>query len=91
MTESTARQLLDAARALTQALAPLRFPPPVAHVYDPLQYAWGPYEAYVQRYGASRKRVVLPGMNPSPFGMMQTGVPFGEVVVCATGWARSRR
>ncbi|HEX6267529.1 MAG TPA: uracil-DNA glycosylase family protein, partial [Burkholderiales bacterium] len=80
MTESTARQLLDAARALTQALAPLRFPPPVAHVYDPLQYAWGPYEAYVQRYGASRKRVVLLGMNPGPFGMMQTGVPFGEVV-----------
>ena len=49
MTKSTARQLLDAGRALTQTLAPLRFPSPVAHVYDPLQYAGGPYEAYVQR------------------------------------------
>src|SRR5262249_22829986 len=52
---------------------------PIAHVYDPLQYAWAGYEAYVMRYGATRRRVVLLGMNPGPFGMMQTGVPFGEV------------
>ena len=31
------------------------------------------------RYGAGPKRVVLLGMNPGPFGMMQTGVPFGEI------------
>lgn len=74
-----ARDLLAAARALSQALAPLRFAAPIAHVYDPLQYAWASYEAYVSRYGATRKRVVLLGMNPGPFGMMQTGVPFGEV------------
>jgi len=71
--------LLEAARELTDRLARLRFAPPVSHVYDPLQYAWAPYEAYVRRYGASRRRVVLLGMNPGPFGMMQTGVPFGEV------------
>jgi single-strand selective monofunctional uracil DNA glycosylase len=71
--------LLDAARDLCASLAPLRFAPPVAHVYDPLQYAWAPYESYVRRYGAGRKRVILLGMNPGPFGMMQTGVPFGEV------------
>lgn len=76
---SIAQQLLTAARALSQELASLRFAPPIAHVYDPLQYAWAPYEAYVERYGDSRKRVVLLGMNPGPFGMMQTGVPFGEV------------
>ncbi|MFM1990016.1 MAG: hypothetical protein RJA99_2973 [Pseudomonadota bacterium] len=74
-----ARALLDAARDLSAELAPLRFGPPVAHVYDPLQYAWAPYEAYVRRYGATRKRIVLLGMNPGPFGMMQTGVPFGEI------------
>ena len=74
-----AQQLLAAARELSQALAALRFTPPVTHVYDPLQYAWAPYEAYVSRFGATRKRVVLLGMNPGPFGMMQTGVPFGEV------------
>ena len=48
-------------------------------MYDPLQYAWAPYEAYVKRYAAGTKRVVLLGMNPGPFGMMQTGVPFGEI------------
>jgi single-strand selective monofunctional uracil DNA glycosylase len=78
-TAPTAAALLDAARALSAELAPLRFAPPVAHVYDPLQYAWAPYEAYVRRYGAGPRRVVLLGMNPGPFGMMQTGVPFGEI------------
>lgn len=75
----SATVLLDRARALSRALAQLRFPAPVAHVYDPHVYAWAPYEAYVNHYGASGKRVVLLGMNPGPFGMMQTGVPFGEI------------
>ncbi len=74
-----ATTLLDAAGALSAALARLEFAPPVTHVYDPLRYAWAPFEAYVTRFGATRKRVVLLGMNPGPFGMMQTGVPFGEV------------
>jgi len=74
-----AQRLLDAGRALSAALADSRWPAPVAHVHDPFQYAWAPYEAYVRRYGATRKRVVLVGVNPGPFGMMQTGVPFGEV------------
>ena len=76
---AVATALLDAARDLSAALAPMRFAPPVTHVLDPLQYAWAPYEAYVRRYGAGRRRIVLLGMNPGPFGMMQTGVPFGEV------------
>ena len=79
MTSPIARALLAAARELSDTLAALRFAAPVAHVYDPLQYAFAPYQAYVERYGATRKRVVLLGMNPGPFGMMQTGVPFGEV------------
>ncbi len=79
MPSSIRNQLLAAARDLSQALGTLHFAPPIAHVYDPLQYAWAPYENYVKRYGATRKRVVLLGMNPGPFGMMQTGVPFGEV------------
>lgn len=71
--------LLVAAGELSRSLARLHFGPPIAHVYDPHTYAWAPYEAYVQRFGATKKRVVLLGMNPGPFGMMQTGVPFGEV------------
>jgi len=79
MTTPVSRQLLAAADELSGSLAALRFAPPIAHVYDPLQYARAPYEAYVMRYGGTRKKVVLLGMNPGPFGMMQTGVPFGEV------------
>ena len=79
MTLPIDRQLLSAARELSDALASCQFPQPITCVYDPLQYAWAPYEAYVKRYGTTRKRVVLLGMNPGPFGMMQTGVPFGEV------------
>src|SRR5512134_26719 len=75
----SATVLLDCAHELSRALAQLRFPAPVAHVYDPHRYAWAPYEAYVTRYGTGKKRVVLLGMNPGPFGMMQTGVPFGEI------------
>ena len=76
---SDTNALLDAARALSTDLERLEFPPPIAHVYDPHRYAWAPYEQYVTRYGKAPKRVVLLGMNPGPFGMMQTGVPFGEV------------
>ena len=71
--------LLTAARELSRSLAKLEFAAPIAHVYDPHTYAWAPYEEYVRRYGATRKRVVLLGMNPGPFGMTQTGVPFGEI------------
>ncbi|MFZ4767236.1 MAG: uracil-DNA glycosylase family protein, partial [Roseimicrobium sp.] len=38
-----------------------------------------PHEAYLTRYGAGRKKVIFLGMNPGPFGMAQTGVPFGEI------------
>ncbi|MGH8801862.1 MAG: single-stranded DNA-binding protein [Casimicrobiaceae bacterium] len=71
--------LLDAARTLSRAVARLRFPAPVAYVYNPLDYAFASYAQYVHRFGATRKQVVLVGMNPGPFGMVQTGVPFGEV------------
>jgi single-strand selective monofunctional uracil DNA glycosylase len=64
---------------LARRLARLRFAPPVAHVYHPLRYARAPWREYLLRYGAAPREVVLFGMNPGPFGMAQTGVPFGEV------------
>jgi len=74
-----ARELRAAARALARAVDRLEFGPPVSHVYDPLAYAWRAHAAYIDAFGATRKRVVYVGMNPGPFGMAQTGVPFGEV------------
>lgn len=64
---------------LREALKGVRFAPPVTHVYNPLEYAWAAHEKYLRRYAASRKRVIFLGMNPGPFGMAQTGVPFGEI------------
>ena len=71
--------LVSAARTLRETLRPLRFAAPVEYVYQPLDYAWTPHETYLRRFGGSRKKVVLVGMNPGPFGMTQTGVPFGEI------------
>jgi single-strand selective monofunctional uracil DNA glycosylase len=73
-------ELLETSRDLSAALSRLRFGAPTTHVYDPLDYAWAPHAAYLERFGAARPReVLLLGMNPGPFGMAQTGVPFGEV------------
>lgn len=77
--ERTSERLIAAARELSAALAPMRFAAPVSHVYNPLDYAWVPHEQYLCRYGEGRKRIVFLGMNPGPFGMVQTGVPFGEI------------
>jgi single-strand selective monofunctional uracil DNA glycosylase len=83
---SVAEQLLQAARQLSDHLAALtkagQFTGPnatVTHVYNPHGYAWQAYEAYVRRFVQGRRRVVLLGMNPGPYGMMQIGIPFGEV------------
>lgn len=72
-------RLIVAAERLRDGVGALTFADPVAHVYNPLDYAWPAHEAYLRRYGAAPKRVVFLGMNPGPFGMVQTGVPFGEV------------
>jgi len=71
--------LVRISRALARRLEGMRFGAPVTHVYDPLVYARAPHEAYLRRYGQGQGRVVLLGMNPGPFGMAQTGVPFGDV------------
>jgi len=71
--------MIDTARELSAQVDRLKFKPPVAHVYNPLTYAWQAHEDYLFRFGGSPKRVVFLGMNPGPFGMTQTGIPFGEI------------
>ena len=70
---------------LAGQLRPLTFSDPVTHVYNPIVYARSGYDRYVTRFGNSAKTVLLVGMNPGPFGMVQTGVPFGDVET-VTGW-----
>ena len=71
--------LVSSARWLAREVSKLEFDAPVTHVYNPLAYAWEPHRLYLERYGAGSKQVVFVGMNPGPWGMAQTGVPFGEV------------
>jgi single-strand selective monofunctional uracil DNA glycosylase len=66
-------------RALAKKVDALHFAAPVQHVYNPLVYARAPHEAYLERYGSGTREVLLLGMNPGPWGMAQTGVPFGDV------------
>jgi single-strand selective monofunctional uracil DNA glycosylase len=76
---NTSQQLIIAARELSKKVDRLKFAPPVAHVYNPLDYAWPAHETYLRKFGNGKKRVVFLGMNPGPFGMVQNGIPFGEI------------
>ena len=71
--------LMAASLRLRERTSAMRFGPPVTHVYNPLEYARRPWEANLERYAATPKAVLFLGMNPGPWGMAQTGVPFGEV------------
>lgn len=78
-------QVLAAAKELSAAMEELEFGAPVAYTYNPLEYAWAGHEAYVRRFVRTKKKALYLGMNPGPFGMAQTGVPFGEVAA-VTQW-----
>jgi single-strand selective monofunctional uracil DNA glycosylase len=68
------------ARALARETDQLRLRTP-SHIYNPLIYAWTGHQEYLHRYGTRCGRALLLGMNPGPWGMAQTGVPFGDVAM----------
>ena len=78
-TERTTSPLVQAAQELAAEAEKLRFRAPVSFVYNPLVYAWAAHELYLRHFGGNAKEVIFLGMNPGPFGMAQTGVPFGEI------------
>lgn len=71
--------LLQIADTLAHRVDAFSFGPPVTHVYNPLVYARAAHAKYVLRYGNPSREILLLGMNPGPFGMAQTGIPFGDV------------
>ena len=75
----SAARLIEAGKELADELRPLRFSDPVTHTYLTLDYAAEGNDAYLEKFAGPRKRVLLLGMNPGPYGMAQTGVPFGEI------------
>ena len=77
-------KLCRIARTLAEEVDACAFDAPIACVYNPLTYARKPHETYLRRYGVAPVEALLLGMNPGPFGMAQTGVPFGEVEMVRT-------
>lgn len=73
--------MIAAADELRQAAGGLDFSSQVPWVYNPLDYAWAAHREYLRRYAQGPRRVLFLGMNPGPWGMTQTGVPFGEIAV----------
>ncbi len=76
---SVKESVVAAAEKLRDRVDALDFGPHVPWVYNPLRYAWQTHLQYLERYGCETRKVLLLGMNPGPWGMAQTGVPFGEV------------
>jgi len=70
--------ILSAELLANDQLDKLTFDLPVTHIYNPLRYAQRPHQRYIEQY-ANQGTTLLLGMNPGPYGMAQTGVPFGEV------------
>lgn len=79
MFNSISEAAIAAAQKLSAGVDALHFAEPTTHVYNPLNYAWAGHQSYLKQRANSKKAVVFMGMNPGPFGMAQTGVPFGEV------------
>lgn len=73
------QSLISATQKLSHEVSRMKFSSPTSFVYNPLDYAWTIHQAYLELAGKSKKKVVFLGMNPGPFGMAQTGVPFGEI------------
>ena len=70
--------ILSAYRALSSSLDALVPESPVL-TYNVLSYAWDNHEAYLRMALGKGAGTVMLGMNPGPYGMAQTGVPFGAV------------
>lgn len=71
--------ILKHTKRLRTACNKLVFADQVTHIYNPLDYAWAMHEAFIESFGGGTKRVLMLGMNPGPWGMAQTGLPFGEI------------
>lgn len=76
---NAASRFLQVELELNALLRQLSFSEPVRYIYNPLEYAWDTHRCYVEKYCGGDQSILFLGMNPGPFGMAQTGVPFGEV------------
>ena len=73
------QKVLACSRKVASDTRGLQFASPVTHISRPLDHAREPHEAYLRRFARCEGTILFLGMNPGPWGMSQTGVPFGEV------------
>ncbi|XP_029171301.1 single-strand selective monofunctional uracil DNA glycosylase [Nylanderia fulva] len=76
---SISNKLLSIEQKLCTKLQDVTFPSTVQYIYNPLEYASETHAMYVHKYCTGKKKILFLGMNPGPWGMSQTGVPFGEI------------
>ena len=85
MVESISKQLKDAALRLSEdcnrGINRIMKHKSVAHVTNPLDYAWAYHEQFIEQWSEFGATTLLLGMNPGPYGMAQTGVPFGATAM----------
>ena len=72
-------EIIKITSTFAEKLNHLTFSEPITHVYNPLVYAWEAHKIYLEKLGSGSKKVFFLGMNPGPWGMAQSGVPFGEI------------
>lgn len=76
----TVQAIIDIELKLVNRLIDLNFGPKVEYIYNPLGYAFDVHKVFLEKSCSSNvKKILFLGMNPGPWGMMQNGVPFGEV------------
>ena len=85
MVESISEQLKDAALRLSEdcnrGIYRIMKHKSVAHVTNPLDYAWAYHEQFIDQWSEFGATTLLLGMNPGPYGTAQTGVPFGATAM----------
>ena len=79
--------LILSAQKLVSSLSSSTFSAPIHTTYNPLEYAWANHAQYLTKYGEGCKNILFLGMNPGPWGMAQTGIPFGEISM-VTEWMK---
>ncbi|XP_013171163.1 PREDICTED: single-strand selective monofunctional uracil DNA glycosylase [Papilio xuthus] len=77
--EDLSTEFLHLIDDLNNKLEIFQFPAAIKCIYNPTIYARHTFEMYVRKYCNTKKSIMFFGMNPGPFGMSQTGVPFGDV------------
>jgi len=79
ISDSISDKLLSIEQELCLKLRDIAFPSSINYIYNPLEYAFETHAIYVRKYCTDTKKILFLGMNPGPWGMSQTGVPFGEI------------